>query len=180
VQNRGKGYAVRRGMLEAQGRFRVFTDADLAYPMENLATVVGALENGADVALACRAHEGSRMVVPESLRGTFAQRRRAGRVFNWFVRLLLVSGVRDTQAGLKGFRGKAAEELFSRATLDGFAFDVEIVFLARRLGLVVEEVPVELRVCEGHSSVHFGRDSLRMLMDLLRIRGRAWRGLYDS
>jgi dolichyl-phosphate beta-glucosyltransferase len=177
-QNRGKGFSVRRGMLAASGRFRVFTDADLAYPIENLGPIVSARESGADVAVACRQHEATRLVVEDSVREEFERRWRAGRVFNWLVRLLLVNGVRDTQAGLKGFTAQAAEELFGRAILDHFAFDVEILFLARRLGLVIEEVPVELHLRQAHSSVNVGRDSARMLADLLRIRARALLGRY--
>lgn len=177
--NRGKGFAVRRGLLEARGAFRVFLDAGSAYPVENVGTVLGALEAGADVAVASRSHPESRHVgASRSLRG-LTRRHVVGPGWSLLVRALVRTGISDTQAGLKGFRAAAAEELFRRVTLDRFSFDVEVCLLARRLGLRVAEVPVCLVHDDSRSTLRLFHDGPRMLKDLWRIRANARRGLYE-
>ena len=135
--NRGKGYSVRRGMLAARGARRLMTDADLSTPIEELARLEQALEDGHGVAIGSRALAGARIEVRQPL-----YRESLGRLFNVFVRALAVPGVRDTQCGFKLFTAAAAQAVFTAARLDGFSFDVEALFIARQLGYRVAEVPV--------------------------------------
>ena len=171
-RNRGKGHAVRAGLARATGDLRLFIDADLALPVENALRVVAALEAGADVAIGSRAHAGSRI---DGSGLDLAIRVRAGHVFNLLARACAVPGCRDTQLGLKGLTAEAARLLLPRCTVDRFAFDVELLFHARRLGLSVTEVPVHMIWRRGESGVRIGRDGLRMATDLVRLRLRALR-----
>lgn len=177
--NRGKGYAVRRGLLEARGRLRVFLDVGQTYPVENIATVLEALRRGADVAVASRVHPGSRYVTTSRSIRSLCRQHVMGPGFGMLARALVRTGVADTQAGLKGFRAEAAEALFHRVTLQRFCFDVEVCLLARRLGFRVEEVPVEFVHGGERSTIRPVRDGARMFTDLLRIRANARRGVYD-
>ena len=124
-QNRGKGFSVARGMLSATGALRVFTDADLAYPAEDIESIVDALEKGNDIALACRVLPESRYVMSPTFFPYLFTRHVMSRAYNAFVRRLLVRSVLDSQAGLKGFTRQAAELIFPRLTIPGFGFDVE-------------------------------------------------------
>lgn len=166
--NRGKGFAVRTGMLAGRGELLVFTDADASYGPEEVERVVRALDDAA-VAIGRRG---------ELETGGPLLRRLASRVFNLAMRLLLGLPFRDTQCGLKAFRRDAARELFGRARVDGFAFDAETLFLARRLGLTVVEVEVSPEAREG-SKVRLAVDALRMLRDMWRVRRAAAAGVYD-
>src|SRR5215217_4889570 len=166
--NHGKGFGVRTGMLQARGELLVFTDADGSYGPGEVARVTAAL---ADAAVAI----GSR---PAGWAAGPPARRLASRLFNRAIQALLRLPYRDTQCGVKGFRRHAALELFGRAQLDGFAFDVELLFLARRLGLAVTEVPVRAEVRDG-SKVQLAVDALGMLGDVLRVRRWAVNGGYD-
>ena len=181
-RNRGKGYSVKRGMLAAQGKYRVFTDADLAYPLTEINSIVAALQQGADVAAACRA-------LPQSRSESLLQlqehpyvytRRVMSRAFNRLVRLTLLPGALDTQAGLKGYTAAAAKAVFTRVTIPGFGFDLECLFVARRLGLRVAQVPVRFRPDAVNSTVRFVRDAVTMTSDLARIRWRALNGEYEA
>ena len=164
--NQGKGAAVRRGMLAASGRHRLFMDADLATPLDEIGALRPHLEE-AHVVIASRAVPGSRLSPPQPL-----HRRLMGVVFRKLAATLGGLGsIRDSQCGFKMFRGDAAEAIFSRLTESGFAFDVEVLGLALRLGLQVAEVGVTW--CDsGRSSVHPIRDPWRMFLALLRIRRR--------
>jgi len=166
--NHGKGHGVRTGMLQAKGELIVFTDADGSYGPAEVAGVTAALTD-APVAIGCR---------PAGWATGPPARRLASRLFNRAIQALLGLPYRDTQCGLKGFRRHAAVELFGRARLDGFAFDVELLFLARRLGLGVNEVPVQAEVRDG-SKVQLVVDALGMLRDVLRVRRWAVSGGYD-
>ena len=166
--NHGKGYAVRTGVQAAQGELVVFTDADGSYGPGEVARVTAALAD-APVAIGCR---------PAGWATGPPARRLASRLFNRAIQALLGLPYRDTQCGLKGFRRHAARELFGRAHLDGFAFDVEILFVARRLGMAVSEVPVRAEVRDG-SKVQLVVDALGMLRDVLRVRRWAVSGGYD-
>ena len=173
--NRGKGHSVRRGALAADGQVVLFCDADGSTPVSETAKVLAPLDAGeADVAIASRELPGSRLERPQPWR-----RRFIGGVFRWLVRLIAIGGYRDTQCGFKAFRRDAAQAIFSRQTLDGFAFDVELLFIARRLGCRVAEVPVRWLDSQD-SRVDPLRDSLRMLRDLFRIRLRALAGAYRA
>jgi dolichyl-phosphate beta-glucosyltransferase len=178
TQNRGKGHAVARGMLAAEGRFRVFTDADLAYPIEEVAAVVRPLEAGSDVAVACRVLPESRYLISPSFFPYLYTRHVMSRAFNWTVRRTLLPGILDTQAGLKGFTARAAETVFPRLAIAGFGFDVEALYVARRHGLRIVQIPVRFRYDHEPSTVRFVRDAATMLGDLVRIPWNGWRGRY--
>jgi dolichyl-phosphate beta-glucosyltransferase len=167
-QHRGKGFAVRTGVLAASGDLVVFTDADGSYGPGDVDRVVAALAE-APVAIGSR-DLGSQATSPA--------RQLASRLFNQAMRTLLDLPFRDTQCGLKGFRRQAALELFGRATLDGFAFDAELLYLARRLGLQVAEVCVSAEERDG-SKVRIAVDALAMLGEALKVRQAAAAGAYD-
>ena len=167
-RNHGKGFSVRIGMLAAAGDLVVFTDADGSYAPSEVDRVVDALED-APVAIAVRR--------AELVAGRLA-RRMASRGFNLAVRSVLDLPFADTQAGLKGFRRQAARQVFGRARVDGFAFDAEALFLARRLGIEVVEVPVWAEDRSG-SKVRLALDAARMLQDMRQVRRAAAAGVYD-
>jgi glycosyltransferase involved in cell wall biosynthesis len=171
THNHGKGYAVRTGIQAAQGELVVFTDADGSYGPEQLERVVAALQQGAPVAIGARlgSHAGAGPPL----------RRLASRVFNRVMRLLLGLPFHDTQCGLKGFRRDAAEALFTRARVDGFAFDAEALLVARRLAIEVVEVPVVAEERQG-SKVRLGGDAVAMVVDVWKVRRAAARGVYDE
>lgn len=170
---RGKGSAVRRGMIEAVGQYRFFCDADLAMPIENLANFLPPRLNDFDVAI------GSREIKNAVRYGEPVHRHLIGRVFNRFVRLLILRDLEDTQCGFKCFRAEAAEDLFTHQRLNGFSFDVEVLFIARRRGYRIREVATNCHY-DGESRVRFFRDTIRMLLDILSIRTSWRRGLYDE
>lgn len=169
--NRGKGHAARRGMLLARGRRRLMTDADLSTPIEDLPRLMARLDEGYDVAIASRALPGSNVEVRQS-----ASREAIGRIFNLCVRVLAVPGLHDTQCGFKLFTAEAAEASFAPLRLDGFSFDVEALFVARRRGYRIAEVPVTWR---NDEATRVGpMNGLRAFLDLGRIRVNGWRGRY--
>lgn len=176
--NRGKGAAVRTGMLAAQGERRAFVDVGAVYPLDDVERVFAALAHGADVVIGSRGHPESRYVVTTRGIVGLAARHVFGRGFNLCARWLATPGIRDTQAGLKGFSAAAAQRLFGLATIDGFAFDVEILFLARRLGYRIEEVPVCFAYESEPSTLRLFRDAFRMFRETLAVRRRARRGGY--
>ncbi len=177
--NMGKGFAVRRGMLEASGDLRVFTDADLTYPIGNADALIAELEQGAALALASRMHADSRYIVaPDFLRYVYT-RHTIGRIFNLLVRVLLLPGILDTQAGLKAFTAKATEEIFPRGDRKGFSFDVELLYIARQLDLPMAQCPVRFIYRKEPSTVNFLKDTILMVIDMLRVRLRGMRGRYQ-
>ncbi len=172
-QNRGKGYAVRTGVVNAAGRLVLFADADGATPFPELARLESHLAGGARVAIGSRGiHDRSTKVEAR------LYRRIAGRIFHAVVRLYAIRGFTDTQCGFKLFDAAAAHDLFSRMRMSGYSFDVEVLLMALRSGYRVDEVPVNWTHQPG-SKVHVVRDGLRMAMDVMRIRANALRGLYD-
>ena len=177
ARNQGKGKAVRAGLLAARGRLRVFVDADRSYPVANVARIVSALESGADVAIADRAHPESRWLGSGP---GLARRRRLSRWWRRAVTRRLLPDLPDTQAGLKGFTADAAERVFGRCTLDGWAFDVEALVAARAQGLSIAPVPVDLVWTGDPSTLRPWRDGWRMLRDARRVRKRLRRGAYDA
>jgi dolichyl-phosphate beta-glucosyltransferase len=178
--NGGKGSAVRSGILKARGDRVIFTDADLAYPLTEVDKIIAALDSGADVAIANRVDPDSLYHMSPAFFSYLYTRHVLSRVFNLAARTLIGVGVSDCQAGLKGFRRETAEAIFRRQRLDGFTFDVEVLFIARRLGLKIREVPVEFHYLSEPSTVEFARDGLCAIRDLIDIRRNATRGLYDS
>jgi dolichyl-phosphate beta-glucosyltransferase len=163
-QNRGKGAAVRTGMLAATGNVVLFTDADLSTPIADVEPLVAALAAGADVAIGSRAMDRSLIEVHQPW-----IRDRMGRVFNLFVQAILLPGLKDTQCGFKVFRRAAARDLFSATVSDGFEFDTEVLYRARRSGLAIREIPVHWRNSPD-TRVNALVDSPRMLLALFRIR----------
>jgi dolichyl-phosphate beta-glucosyltransferase len=165
---RGKGHAVRSGMLRAGGDILFYMDADLSVPVEEmegfLAYFAGHPEIG--VLLGSRQHPGSRI---ERRQGWLRQT--MGKTFNRILRMLAVLPYRDTQCGFKAFRKEAAREIFSRQRIDGFAFDVEVLLLAREMGYGVAELPVRW-LNSPESKVHIVGDSLKMLRDAVMVRRR--------
>jgi dolichyl-phosphate beta-glucosyltransferase len=161
----GKGATVRMGVLNAKGRAILFMDADGATPLDEIPKLLSALASGRDVAIGSRVAQHSDEVVVQAR----AHRRFIGRVFALFVNLFAMEGIADTQCGFKMFRRPAAEAVFSHQRLAGFAFDVEILFIARRLGFSIEEIPVNW-VAQPGSKVNLVTDSMKMLWDIGHIR----------
>lgn len=162
--NRGKGYAVRSGMLAARGEVVFFCDADLPYGLEVLRTGCDRLMAGeSDVIV------GSRSIGDDGYRSYPLLRRAASHGFVFIVNAVLGLGVSDSQCGFKGFTHAAAEGIFSRTRIDGFAFDMEALYIARNMGFRIGEMPVKL-LSQGESKVRIMRDSLLMLRDLVKVR----------
>jgi dolichyl-phosphate beta-glucosyltransferase len=162
--NRGKGAAVRSGMLASRGSMVLFTDADLSTPLAELGKLAAAIAAGADIAIASRAKRGAQLKKRQPL-----YRVLMGKTFNKMVQVAATPGIVDTQCGFKLFRGDLARRLFTVSRIDGFGFDVEILFLARRSGARIEEIPV-VWINHPYSTVHPVRDSLLTFLDLVRIR----------
>jgi glycosyltransferase involved in cell wall biosynthesis len=171
--NRGKGYSVRHGMLEARGEWVLFTDADLSTPIEELDRLIGAAgARQASVVIGSRALDRSLIGVHQSL-----FRENAGRLFNLCMRIITGLPFADTQCGFKLFERSAAQQIFRRQRLDRFGFDPEVLFIARRLGYRIAEVPVRWNNAEGTKVTLLG--GLTPFLDLLRIRWNQLRGRYD-
>ena len=172
-KNRGKGHAVRRGMLEARGQRRLMTDADLSTPIEELKRFLETMDRGFDVVIGSRALPGANIEVHQPW-----FRENMGRLYNLFVRALAVPGLRDTQCGFKLWSAAAARDAFAPARLDGFSFDVEVLYLARKRGYRIAEVPVTWRN-DAATRVGLGAGSAAF-PDLLRIRLYDWMGRYEG
>ncbi len=163
-RNRGKGYSVRRGMLEASGDYILFSDADLSTPIEECISLTEAITGGCDVAIGSRDLPNSRVEIRQNL-----IRELMGKVFNRIARCVAFRGIQDSQCGFKCFKHDVAKKLFSMQKLDGFSFDAEIIYLAQKLGFEIREIPVTWRNSTA-SKVRIGIDPLKMFLDLLRIR----------
>jgi dolichyl-phosphate beta-glucosyltransferase len=164
--HKGKGYAVKSGMLRARGDFVFFMDADLSTPLAEVWKFLAHFSTAdkTHVVIGSRAHAQSQIVKKQSW-----LRRNLGRGFNKFVQVFGVKGIEDTQCGFKAFRAKACREIFSRQTLNGFAFDVEILMIAKALGYEVDVLPVRW-VNSPDSKVNILIDPIKMLIDLIRTR----------
>jgi dolichyl-phosphate beta-glucosyltransferase len=173
AENRGKGYAVRSGVVNARGDLVLFADADGATPIAEVVRLEEAIAAGADVAIGSRVVDSHDVTIKARL-----YRRIMGRAFHRLVEALTVRNIRDTQCGFKLFRGPVAHELFSRMRMNGFSFDVEVLMMAQRRGYRVAEVPVNWTHQPG-SKVDLVLDSARMARDLFIIRGRYLRGEYS-
>jgi len=163
-QNRGKGYAVRLGMLKANANRILFCDADLATPQEETEKLWKALDDGYDVAIGSRPLKESNLEIHQPFYREFL-----GRVFNKVVQALATKGIDDTQCGFKMFTHKASQDIFSRCKLDGFSFDFEALMIARDLDYKIAEIPIRWSHQEG-SKVVLLRDGPRMLRDLVKLR----------
>lgn len=171
--NRGKGAAVRAGMLAANGGTVAFTDADLSYSPRQIADLLAEVEAGWDLVVGSRVHTQTATLVKAR-----RVRELGGRIINLCTHAVLLGAHRDTQCGLKAMRSDVARSLFSRSHIDGFAFDVELFHLAERDGLSVKEVPVEVANAE-RSSVRVVRDGMALVRDLARIVRGGRAGWYD-
>ncbi len=172
--NRGKGYAVKRGMLEASRGLALMTDADLSTPIEELERLVLLMEEKqADVVIGSRGLSASDVRVHQPW-----YREYGGKVFNFFVRAMTSLPYRDTQCGFKLFKISSCRVIFEELRIDRFAFDVEVLFLAEKAGLNIVEEPVIWRHSEG-SKVNMLPDSLRTFGELVHIRWNSLRGLYE-
>ncbi|MCE9558452.1 MAG: glycosyltransferase family 2 protein [Armatimonadetes bacterium] len=169
--NRGKGYAVRTGMLMADARMVLFSDADLAAPIEEIEKLLPMIEQGYDVAIGSRPLKESQLEVRQPW-----YREMLGRTFNTAVQILAIRGIQDTQCGFKLFRKPVSDDVFSRCKLERFSFDFEALLIARDLGYKIAEVPIVWRHQEG-SKVSLLRDGTRMMVDLVKLRmmGKAQR-----
>jgi dolichyl-phosphate beta-glucosyltransferase len=170
---RGKGLAVRRGMLEAHGEYRFMCDADLSMPIEEVRKFLPPARSDFDIAIGSRE-------APDSVRYEEPLYRHfGGRLINLAIRLLILPGLHDTQCGFKCFRAEAAEHLFNRQTLNGWSFDVELLYIASRLGYRVVEIPIDWYY-RPESKVSTVPDALRLVRDIFLIHANARRGMYDS
>ena len=166
--HRGKGGAVRAGLMAARGRYRFMCDADLSMPPEELPRFLPPALPAFDVAIGTREGSGSRRV------GEPLRRHITGRCFNYVIQLLVARGISDTQCGFKMFTAESVRAIFPHTTLDGWAFDVEVLCIARALNLRIVEVPIEWHH-RNESQVSVVRDSWRMLRDVLKVRARVRR-----
>jgi glycosyltransferase involved in cell wall biosynthesis len=170
---RGKGWAIRQGMLKARGEYRFICDADLSMPIEEITNFMPSEELSAPIAIGSREALGAvRYDEPQ-------YRHLIGRAFNWFVRILVLPGLNDTQCGFKLFREDAANAIFPQLTIFGWTFDVEALFIARKFGFKIVEIPIHWHH-HPHSTVKVLRDSFQMGIDLLKIRLNDLRGRYRA
>ena len=173
-RNRGKGYSVRQGILEAHGRIALFTDADLSAPIEEADKLLAAIKAGNDVAIGSRAVDRSLIFARQS-----RFREIAGMIFNGFVRLFTGLPFQDTQCGFKAFVRDRSRIIFEEQRIEGFGFDPEVLFLAKRHGLCTVEIPVRW-AHDPATKVHVVRDSLLMFLDLVYIRWNWLLGRYPK
>ena len=169
----GKGAAVRTGMLMARGEYLFICDADLSMPIEEVNKFFSPDLPAYDIAIASREAPGSKRI------GEPQTRHIMGRVFNTIVRLVSVHTLQDTQCGFKCFRRDIALELFAMQTINGWAFDVELLFIAQRWGFNIIEIPITW-IYKDHSKIKPINDSINMLLETLKIRRNGWQGLYDQ
>jgi dolichyl-phosphate beta-glucosyltransferase len=171
-QNLGKGFSIRRGVLESRGQFVIFTDADLPYELEAIDEFLKTLRDGCDLAV------GSRVLPGSQVKGVPWFRFISGQIFSWMVQAVLFRGLPDTQCGFKSFRADAAKEIFRRLTIGGFGFDVEMLYIGRKLKLVIRPVAVRMIDHRQQSRVRLIADSLRMFANLFMVRWNDLQGKY--
>ena len=163
-KNTGKGAAVRMGMLKATGDIRIFTDADFSTPIYEIEKIIYSMKNNYDIVIGSRALDYDMVKEHQPFYREFM-----GKTFNKFVQLMVIKGIKDTQCGFKGFTAAAAEDIFSRAKIDGFSFDVEALYLAKNAGYRIDEVPVEW-YNDDRSKVNPITDSISMLLEIMKIK----------
>jgi dolichyl-phosphate beta-glucosyltransferase len=168
---KGKGAAVQRGILAAKGEYRFMCDADLSMPVEEIVKFLPPNLQDFDIAIASREAKGAVRYNEPSYRHW------GGRGINFLIQTLILPGLNDTQCGFKCFRAAVAEDIFKRQTLDGWSFDIELLYIARRHGYRIVEIPIHWHHFSD-SKVSALRDALRMIQDIFRIHANAWRGLY--
>ncbi len=172
---RGKGYSVRRGVLESRGEIVTYTDADLVYGVENFEQFLRPIRGGSDMVIASRTHPESRFILHPRHLPYILMRHLIGRTFVALVRAFLGLKISDPQSGMKCLRGSVAREIFQDVRLHDYAFEVEVLYIARRRDLPIVEMPIVLRCSGERSSVRLVRDSLKNFIGLVRIVRRSWR-----
>lgn len=168
-QNVGKGKAVQIGMLQARGKIRVFSDADLSTPITELPKLLRGIDQGCDVCIGSRALNPALVRVHQPW-----YREYMGKFFNLLVQLLLLPGIKDTQCGFKAFKEEVVRTVFPKISIAGFSFDVEVLYLARKFGYRICEIPVEW-YNDPRTKVRLLTDGLKMLVELVQIRVRHWK-----
>ncbi len=171
--NMGKGFSVKEGALSAGGEYIIFTDADLSTPIEEIDKLLKWMEKGYDIVIGSRALAESDIQVHQPW-----YREKMGKTFNLFVQALAVRGIKDTQCGFKGFRKDVAEKIFPLQTINGFGFDVELLYLAKKYGYTIKEIPV-CWINREASKVNPLTHSFQMFLDLVRIRICDIKGKYE-
>ena len=170
---RGKGAAVKHGMLAAQGEYRFMCDADLSMPVEEIAKFIPSASGDIEIAIASREAKGAvRYNEP-------FYRHLGGRGINFFIQTLILPGLNDTQCGFKCFRADAAQKLFDLQTIQGWSFDIEVLYIARRHGYKIREVPIHW-YHDSETKVRALPDAIRMIKDIFRIHANARRGVYKN
>ena len=173
VDQRGKGLAVQKGMLSARGEYRFMCDADFSMPVSEINNFLPPAVTDFDIAIASREAPGAvRYDEPH-------YRHLVGRIFNWLIRLMVLPELHDTQCGFKCFRADAAEELFRLQTITGWSFDVELLFIAKKRGYRIVELPIPWHF-NPESKINVLRDAVHMALDLLAIRMNESRGIYKK
>lgn len=172
AQNMGKGFSIQRGVLESRGQFIIFIDADLPYELQAIDEFLKALREGCDLAV------GSRVLPGSQVKGVPVLRYVSGQIFSWMVQAVLFKGLPDTQCGFKSFRAGAAKEIFRRLTIGGFGFDVEMLYIARKLKLAVRPVAVRMIDHRHRSRVRLIIDSFKMFANLFMVRWNDLQGKY--
>ncbi|KKO18923.1 MAG: hypothetical protein BROFUL_02315 [Candidatus Brocadia fulgida] len=171
-RNYGKGCAVRKGMLSAKGEYVFFSDADLSTPIEEIEKFLPYLFGDYDVVIGSRSMSDSEIAIHQPW-----YRERMGKTFNFIVNLVLLKGIVDTQCGFKGFKKEAAQKVFSKGIIDGFSFDVEVLYLSRKWNFKIKEIPIRWKN-SSLSKVKPVRHSLQMLRDLFIIKIQDFKGQY--
>jgi len=173
INERGKGLAVKTGMLAAKGQYRFMCDADLSMPIEQISRFLPPKLDQVDVAIGSREAKGARRFDEPLIR------HKIGRVFNTIVRWMVLPDLQDTQCGFKCFTAKTVQDVFPLQTLNGMSFDAEVLFIARQKGYKIQEIPIDWYF-NADSRVRLIKDSLKMGLDLLTIRRQSRRGYYES
>ncbi len=173
IKNMGKGFSVKSGVLAAQGKYILFSDADFSTSIEELEKLLPYFEQGFDIVVGSRAIRGANILLKQSW-----LRQSMGKVFNLLVRLLCLADIKDTQCGFKCFSRDAAGKIFPLQRFSGFCFDVEVLNIAKRCGYKIKEVPI-VWVNRVDSRVGIIKDSLEMFLDLFKIRFNILRGFYN-
>ena len=172
--NKGKGYSVKKGILASKGEIILFSDADLSTPIEELDKILLWIDEGYNIVIGSRGLADSIIEAPQPW-----HRQTMGKAFNLLVRLLVLDGFIDTQCGFKCFKRDAAVQVFTLQRLRGFAFDVEVLYIAKKLGLRIKDVPVRW-INSPDSRVGIIGGSLSMLLELLKIKFYEWKGYYNT
>jgi dolichyl-phosphate beta-glucosyltransferase len=171
--NRGKGFSVKQGILQSNGKTKIYIDADLPFKLNVVTEIKKKIDNGIDVVIGNRNDPQSELVSVNPIRKV------SGKIYSAIVRILISGGISDTQCGLKGFKDEIANFIFSRTTIDGFGFDVEVLRISQKHAFAIARIPVQMKENRANSRVHLIRDSIKMLWNLVEIIRNEMDGIYD-